>query len=194
MADFDYRMKMANHRMEESSARSLRVLNETMRMGVDTTEELERQAESLDKTERMLDEMHVDLDKGERHMRQIKSPFGGISNYFSRKKTVEQVTDPKGLKSKQGKGSSAARSQPPPKSKQKQKQKDPPPQGTGNAIVDQNLDEMERALNQLKGIGEVIGSQLDDSEVQIDRVGHKLQRNHVKMDKLTKDVKRELYK
>ncbi len=187
------RMMMANKRMEASSANSLRVLNETMRMGIDTTEELERQAESMDRTERMMDEMHVDLDKGERSMRQIKSPFGGIANYFSRRKTVEEVTTPKGYKPKQ---QPIAKSKPA-QGKQKQKQKQQPePQleGTGNEIVDRNLDEMGKALSQLRGIGEVIGSQLDDSEQQIDRVGYKLQRNHVKMDNLTKDVKRELNK
>ena len=195
MADLERRMMMANKRMEESSANSLRVLNETMRMGVDTTEELERQAESLDRTERMLDEMHVDLGKGERSMRQIKSPFGGIANYFSRRKTVEEVTDPKGYKPKPTKNSTTAKSKPAQSKQQKQKQQAmPPPAGIGNEVVDRNLDEMEKALGQLRGIGEVIGSQLDDSEQQIGRVDYKLQRNNVKVDKITKDIKRELYK
>lgn len=188
----DDRMLMSNQRMESSSANSLRVLNETMRLGVDTTEELERQAESLDRTERRLDEMHVELDKGERNMRRIKSSFGGIGNYFARKKSIEEVTNPKALRT-QSKGSSSAKSKPANKKQQKQQQQEPA-QGTGNAVVDQNLDEMSKALHQLRGIGEVIGTQLDDSEQQIDRVKYKVDRDHVKMDKLNKDIKKELYK
>lgn len=187
--DYESRYVMANKRMEESSASSLRTLNETMKMGIDTTEELERQAESLDRTERRLDEMHVDLDKGERNLRKIKSPFGGITNYFSRRKTVDEVTDPKGFKPTQTKG--AAKSKPGPANKKQQSYADA---STGNTVVDDNLEEMGKALFQLKGIGEVMGTQLDDSEQQIDRVKYKIDRDHVKMDKLNKGIKRELYK
>ena len=188
--DYESRYMMANRRMEESSANSLRTLNETMQMGKDTTEELERQAESLDRTERRLDEMHVDLDKGERNLRKIKSPFGGIANYFSRRKTVDEVTEPKGYKPTQSKGAS----KPKPGPAKKQQQKPYADASTGNTVVDDNLEEMEKALFQLKGIGEVIGTQLDDSEQQIDRVKYKIDRDHVKMDKLNKGIKKELYK
>lgn len=187
--DYESRMMMANKRMEESSANSLRVLNETMRMGIDTTEELDRQAESLDRTERRLDEMHVDLDQGEKHMRKIKSPFGGMS-LFSRKKKIEEVTDPKALR---GKGK-PAESKPAQKKQSQKQQQAPPPQSTGNAVVDRNLDEMEKALNQLHGIGQVISYQLDDSDQQLDRIKYKMDRNHVKVEKLNKDIKRELHK
>lgn len=189
--DYGDRMRQANLRMETSSANSLRVLNETMRMGIDTTEELERQAEALDRTERRLDEMHVELDKGERNMRRIKSPFGGIANYFSRRKTVEEVTDPKALRQSKGSSSSTSKSKPTGKKQQQQQQS---AASTGNTVVDNNLDEMEKALCQLKGIGEVIGSQLDDSDQQLSRIKYKVDRDHVKMDKLNKDIKRELYK
>ena len=177
---------MANRRMENSSANSLRVLNETMRMGNETVEELERQAESLDRTERRLDEMHVDLDKGERNLRKIKSVFGGISNYFSSRKTVEEVTNPKGFKYTPPKPTSVKSK--PPQSKQKQA----PLPGTGNKKVDRNLDEIEKALDQLKGIGELMGEQLDDSDAQISRVAYKLERNDIKVKKLNRDIKEEL--
>ena len=186
------RMMMANRRMEESSARSLRVLNETMRIGIDTTEELERQAESLDKTERRLDEMHVDLDKGERNLRKIKSPFGGISNYFSRKKTVKDVTDPKDYKEPPSSKSRSASAQA--QSRPQRKQQQAPPESTGNDVVDRNLDEMEKGLHQLKGVGEMMGRQLDDSDKQLDRVAHQLNRNHKEIEELNEGIRKELYK
>ncbi len=190
--EYDQRMQIAHRRMEESSGSSLRVLHETVRMGVDTAEELEVQAETLDRVERRLDEMEVDLDQSKRHMRNIKSPFGGIGNYFSRRKKVNEITDPK-----MPKGSAAAAME---KKRQntkgaKEHDRSEPAGGhktTGNDVVDGNLDQMERALHQLKGIGVMIGDQLDDSEVQIERVAVKMDRGDVKIKKINRDIKREL--
>ena len=183
--DHETRIMMANKRMEESSAQSLKVLNETMRLGIDTTIELERQAESLDLTERRLDEMHQDLDKGERNLRKIKSPFGGLMNAFSRRKTVQEVTDPKiSIPRKTKPAGSKSNSHP---SKHCGQGVD-----TGHVVVDRNLDEMENALFQLKGIGELMGDQLDDSVIQFGRIEQKLERNDIKVGKLNKGIKKEL--
>ena len=189
--EVQYRVQVANRRMEESSAQSLRTLHECLGMGTDTAEELERQAESLDRTERRLDEMHVDLDRSKQHMRNIKSPFGGIANYFARKKNIKEVTDPKLPKS----ASSASK---------KAESRDtggsvvaqPSMAGlksTGNAVVDRNCEEMSRALHQLKGMGEVIGTQLDDSSSQIDRINYKMERTDVKLKGVNKDIRRQLH-
>ncbi len=188
--DYDTRLMMANQRMEQSSAHSLRVLNETLQLGTETAEELERQAEVLDKTERTLDEMHQDLDVGERHLRKIKSPFGGVYNIFSRRKTVDELTDPKGCKQ-----APKPKKQPQKKSKSafSKNEFEGPAASTGNEVVDRNLDEMEKALFRLKGVGELLGDQLDDSEVQVDRVSKKLERNDIKINKLNKGIKKELY-
>ena len=173
--------------MEEASSQSLRTLNDCLHMGSDTAEELERQAESLDRTERCLDEMHVELDQSKKHMRQIKSPFGGIGNYFARRKKVEEVTDPKLPKgSSQGsqKSQSSASSAPPPSMNELQ--------GTGNVTVDRNCTEMSKALYQLKGMGELIGEQLNDSSAQIDRIQYKVERTDTKIKGVNKDIRRQL--
>ena len=181
-----HRLQMANRRMEESSASSLRTLHDTLNMGQDTTEELERQAETLDRTEKRLDEMHVDLDQSKRHMRNIKSPFGGVANYFARRKKLNEVTDPKLSK--------GAADNP----RRKGSDPFPPPssaglKGTGNVNVDKNLDEMGKALHQLKGIGELIGGQLDDSSAQVDRIQYKVDRTDVKIKGVNRDIKKQLY-
>ena len=194
--DYQMRMQSAYRRMEDSSANSLRVLNETMNMGVDTTVELDRQQESLDRTERRLDEIHVDLDRGETHLRKIRSPFGGL---FSRKKKqVNEVTDPKELRAKE-----AARLQHREKdqkerdARDRRRSKEQEQQaysGTGSAVVDKNLDEMEKMLHQLHGVGEMINDQLDESDATVDRLTYKMDRDDLKMKKLNKGIKRELYK
>ena len=185
--DYDMRIQAAYRRMEQSSGSSLRTLNETVRMGVETTEELETQAETLDRTERRLDEIDVDLDKSKRHMRIIKSPFGGIANYFAKKKPISEVTDPKmPASSSQSKASSRSRKSGP------EQQQSTSYDSTGNQIVDKNLEEMEKALHQLRGIGELIGDQLDDSDSQIDRIRVKMDRDDVKMKGINRDMRREL--
>ena len=184
--DYDMRIQAAYRKMEQSSGNSLRTLNETVRMGVETTEELERQAETLDRVETRLDEIDVDLDKSKRHMRNIRSPFGGISNYFAKRKPVGEVTDPK-VPASASSSQSAGRSK-----KGGQQQQSKSQDSTGNQIVDRNLEEMEKALHQLKGIGELIGDQLDDSDAQITRVGVKMERDHGKMKGINAEIRREL--
>ena len=58
--------------------------NESLESAIDTTKELHRQQESLDRSNRMLDRMDEDLTHSKRAMRIISSPFGGIANYFAR--------------------------------------------------------------------------------------------------------------
>jgi synaptosomal-associated protein 29 len=199
-AEFQVKKQQAVRRMEDSSFNSLRTLHDTVRMGTETTEELDRQAEALDRVETRLDEIHVGLDKGERNLRKIKSPFGGMMNYFSKKKSVSEVTDPKGYKPSSGgdskkSGSGAAAGG---KGGGKQQAQAQLPQQTykttGSEVVDKNLDLMGKALDDLMGIGELIGEQLDDSDQQVDRIAYKMERDHVKIEKLNKGIKKELYK
>jgi synaptosomal-associated protein 29 len=188
--EIHHRIQVANRRMEESSAQGLRTLNDCLHMGTDTAEELERQAEALDRTERRLDEMHVDLDQSKKHLRQIKSPFGGIANYFARKKKINEVTDPKMPKGSSSQASASSKSS-------SAESTVPPPsmaglQSTGNKVVDKNCEDMSRALHQLKGVGELIGEQLEDSSAQVDRINYKMERTDVKIKGVNKDIKREL--
>ena len=185
--DYDRRIQVAHRRMEESSGNSLRTLHETFRMGIDTTDELDVQAETLDRVDKHLDEMDVDLDRSKRHMRNIKSPFGGIANYFAKKKNIDKVTDPEMPK-------------PAPKKREGSRGKDEPDSGprqagqmcTGNKVVDRNLDEMEKVLFQLRGVGELIGDQLDDSDAQIERIKVKMDRDDIKIKGLNRDIKGQL--
>lgn len=188
------RIQAAYRRMEESSSNSVRTLHDTLGTGIAAVEELDRQAETLDRVEERLDHIDGDLDQSKRHMRNIKSIFGGIGNAFARRRDVKKVTDPK-LPGSASPGSKPGAASPPP---------DPyPPQDkmaaargrgptTGSKVVDQNMDEMERVLYQLKGVGELMSDQLDDSDAQIDRVRYKLDRDNVKIKKLNRDIQGQL--
>ena len=67
----------------DSSNRSLGLLFESERAGIETAEELNRQKEQLKRTEERLDDINSTLKTSERHLQGIKSVFGGIKNYFS---------------------------------------------------------------------------------------------------------------
>ena len=190
-AEFQERKQVALRKMEDSSFNSLRTLHDCVRMGTETTEELERQAEALDRTEARLDEIHVGLDRGQQHLNRIKSPFGGIKNYFTKKKQVSEVTDPKGFKPSRSDNTKSG-------GKQKAQTQAQAPQktykSTGSEVVDRNLDLMGKALDDLHGLGELIGEQLDDSDRQIERIAYKVERDDVKMQKLNQGIKKELRK
>ena len=181
-----HRMKLANRRMEESSASSLQTLRDTVDLGQDISTELDRQAEALDRTERQLDEMQLNSDQSKRHMRNNKSPFGGVTSYFSRRKKPSDITDPNPPK-----GVAQAQAQAVKSGSSKGFDSLPPPsmaslKGTGNRVVDDNVDEMGKAVHQLKDIGELIGEQLDDSNAQLERIKDKVDRA------VNKDIRRLL--
>ncbi|XP_043964136.1 synaptosomal-associated protein 29 [Gambusia affinis] len=69
----------------DSSYRSLSLIYESEKMGVETAEELVRQGEVLKRTDKMLDNMDEDLKTSQRHITSIKSVWGGFVNYFKGK-------------------------------------------------------------------------------------------------------------
>uniref|UniRef100_A0A3Q3EVX3 Synaptosomal-associated protein 29 n=2 Tax=Kryptolebias marmoratus TaxID=37003 RepID=A0A3Q3EVX3_KRYMA len=69
----------------DSSHRSLGLIYESEKMGVETAEELMRQGEALKRTNKMLDNMDQDLKTSQKHINSIKSVWGGFVNYFKGK-------------------------------------------------------------------------------------------------------------
>ncbi|XP_003384143.1 PREDICTED: soluble NSF attachment protein 29-like [Amphimedon queenslandica] len=180
----DQRLAEANQKMEDSSFRCVRTLHETMQIANDTSEELERQSESLDRTEDNLDRMAIDLESSKRNMREVKSVFGSLVNRFSKPKIDK---DPAPSKS-----SRSTMPPSPPKQKKQAQQAQAVKSSTGNATVDRNLDELEAGLKMLEGQAYLMGSQIDESNDQIDRIRVKLDRNDQKLKKVTRDAKRQL--
>lgn len=176
----------SKQKIRESTTHSLQILNETLCIGIETTEELDRQAESLERTEKNVDRINHDLDSSKRMMNVIKSPFHALFSSSSSKKS-DDAADVKRSK----KASSTVSSD------QKQKSTSLSPQNasrssTDDVVVDQNLDEMSKVLHKLRGVGELMSEQLDDTTGQIDSIGQKMDIADVKMKKVTKDIKKEL--
>ena len=83
---FQERKKQIERETLERSFHSLHLLDECEKVGLATAEELSQQGEQLLRTEEKLHEIDSSLQSSERHIRGIKSVFGGIRNKFSRKK------------------------------------------------------------------------------------------------------------
>ncbi|XP_057687427.1 synaptosomal-associated protein 29 [Corythoichthys intestinalis] len=69
----------------DSSYRSVGLIYESEKMGVETAEELMRQGDVLKRTDKMLDNMDEDLKTSQKHINSIKSVWGGLVSYFKGK-------------------------------------------------------------------------------------------------------------
>ena len=179
--------------MEDSSRRCVELVTETMAMAADTTEELESQAEALERTERRLDEMDVALESSKRNMREVRSVFGGFVNSITKPK-FRGEKPPHSSKSffSPFKQSNPKETESRGSSSQKQATASKP-KSTGNAIVDRNLDQLDAGLRQLEGQARLMSHQLDESNDQIDRISWKMQKNEEKLGSVTRSAKKELY-
>jgi len=71
---------------------ALRLAYETREIGIDTIEELERQAEQIDRIERGVENIHSNLDKGDRMIRGIEGLGGHFLNQVTTQKKREMPT------------------------------------------------------------------------------------------------------
>ena len=148
--------------------------NESLSSAIDTSRELHRQQEQLDRCNHMLDKMDDDLKQSKRAMRVISSPFGGIINYFARdgKKKDKASAAPQRAQVTKAHSSGSER-----QSSSWQEQRSSNRGGyesSGNTVVDDNLDQVEQALSEMKRVGLEIGNQLDHSIVTIDELNTKV--------------------
>ena len=173
------REAIALKKMEESSARSLRTLQDTERLGVATNEELVRQSEGLDKIEERLDVMDARLSRGKQNVKELKSPLGKLGS-SSRKAAAK-------------KPSSTSPASPSIKTKLDTPIK-PLHQypSTGSSTVDDNLDRMSDMLTNLEGIGRDQSAMLDQHNAQLERIQVKAERNHDAFASVNTELRKQL--
>lgn len=79
------KQKAIEDRTIQSSERSISILRDSEQIGIATAEELTRQREQLEKTDKRLDEINATLRFSQKHINGIKSVFGSLKNYLSGK-------------------------------------------------------------------------------------------------------------
>ena len=80
-----YLERKARKRILASTSRSLKLIEESHNIAIKTAEELQRQEETLYRTEQNSD-MLRDITTANRHIKSVKSVWGTIGNYFSKPK------------------------------------------------------------------------------------------------------------
>ncbi|CAL8138497.1 unnamed protein product [Orchesella dallaii] len=200
----------------ESSFRSISLLQESEQIGNATAEELTRQREQLQNADSKLDQISSSLKTSQRHIRGIKSWFGGIKNYFSNSNKPETTAN---LLSASPPTSSDADSnkEQPRQSKLKdvlEKRLDllPPREDTSthpterfrseatleskdvDAILEQNLEMMGSSLSHLKMLGLSLQDELGQQNELVDRITVKSEDVDMKVSQQNRDLNRILKK
>lgn len=196
-------------RTVNSSERSLGLLYESEKVGLETAEELSRQKEQLMRTEARLDDINSSLRTSERHLTGIKSMFGGIRNYFSgRSPSASGAAGGKqpalGTSASE---SSLSRQQPDrfdqirntspklgahPATRMRGLEEDRP--RNVDDILDQNLDHMSAGLSRLKVLAQGLNEELDDHNELLNRLDDKSANTNWRIDKQNKDMGKLLKK
>lgn len=82
---FQEKRKEIEQRTIQSTERSINILRDSEQIGIATAEELARQREQLERTDKRLDEINASLRFSQRHINGIKSVFSSLKNYMSGK-------------------------------------------------------------------------------------------------------------
>ncbi|KAI6656380.1 synaptosomal-associated protein 29-like [Oopsacas minuta] len=173
------KISMYEQKMAESTARSLRHIDEAYQSGAEAGKMLDEQNEQLGNIEVNLDNIDSSCGKADRELTQIQTVFGGVVNYFKREKSTlknsENSTQPanKEIPKLQSSVPVVARGKPEPKT-----------------VVDQNLDQIDNGLDILSEMALQLGDQIDDSNKKLDRIYDKQENVNTKVNKLNKKINR----
>lgn len=213
--NYQQRIKDIEERTLESSNRSLGLLRETENVGVATAEELARQREQLENTNKQLDDINTTLRFSQKHLNGLKSVFGGLKNYISGQRDLKQQQS---LSTVQSTATLADKLNSPTSSyAQPQMTADErydshpttrlrmdenyysaakPKQAANNfnKQLDKNLDEMAGSLSRLKGLAIDLHEEIDDQNDLIDDITNKVENVDVKIGKQNKEINRLLGK
>uniref|UniRef100_A0A1B6DEK8 t-SNARE coiled-coil homology domain-containing protein n=1 Tax=Clastoptera arizonana TaxID=38151 RepID=A0A1B6DEK8_9HEMI len=192
-------------RTAQSSQRSLSLLRHSEEVGNATAEELLRQREQLERTEKRLDEINTTLRFSQRHIQGIKSVFGSLKNYLSGKNSEPISSGPSNLSSN-SKSTILEESLPSPSANS-----DHPGlriRGLDNAeasmsidrqkpvdaqqVIDKNLDEMMGSIVRLKGLAHGLGDEIESQNDLVENILSKSERSDITIQRQTKDIKRLL--
>ncbi|KAJ0019248.1 hypothetical protein NQD34_006817 [Periophthalmus magnuspinnatus] len=201
----------------DSSYRSLGLIYESEKMGIETAEELMRQGEALKRTDKMLDNMDQDLKTSQRHINSIKSVWGGLVNYFKGKPETKPLPEePKpyqasdrlqnALSNSRGHEDKYQASHP------NLRKLDTGGFGASSSTddssygqngypknkvlkeahqtLDNNLDEMAVGLKRLKGLGLGLQSEIDDQDASINSLLNKVDNMDLKINNTNQQMKR----
>ncbi|XP_066153854.1 synaptosomal-associated protein 29 [Euwallacea fornicatus] len=203
--------------IEESTIRSteqsLGILRDSEQIGIATAEELMRQREKLEKTDKQLDDINNTLRFSQKHINGIKSVFSSLKNYMSGRNdkspttssstpsTVKESTSNPNL---QEKLQTYDRYDEHPVTRLRGNDYNIPPiqefnsAGSGSkdfsARLDANLAEMSSNITRLKGLAAGLGEEIDSQNDLLDTITYKAENADIMVQKQNKEMLKILKK
>ncbi|XP_031635290.1 synaptosomal-associated protein 29 [Contarinia nasturtii] len=182
-----------------SSNRSLGLLYETEKVGVATAEELTRQREQLENTNKHLDDINQTLRFSQKHLNGLKSIFGGLKNYIAGQRDEQPLSQvaPTPTVDKRNVQSFSQLHGTNMQSESILHQSQSTITGTGgnfNKQLDKNLDEMAGSLSRLKGLAIDLNQEIDDQNDLIENITTKVENVDAKLGRQNKEINRLLGK
>jgi len=190
----------------QSTQRSLSNLRHSEQVGIATAEELVRQREQLQRTEKRLDDINTTLKFSQKHIQSIKSVFGGLKNLLSgrggnpttpgsssqtfdefEKSPLSDIID----KNKDTM-SQADKMDHPAFRVRGLSQESPTTLSDPQAIIDNNLDEMLNSVTKLKGLARGLGDEIETHNDIIENVIVKVDKADTSLSKNNKSLRRLL--
>jgi hypothetical protein len=153
-----------DRRIRESSENCLSLVEDSIHMGAATADELYRQGEVLDRTEKRLDDIDDDLKMTQHHIRGIRSIF---ASWFSRKPKIESRNEERPLREEPRKLDTDSVRQRAEELKWESSSFDE------NDPVDRTMMGVSRGLDELKSLAVSLGNELDRQNPQIDRLAER---------------------
>ncbi|XP_050677343.1 synaptosomal-associated protein 29 [Leptidea sinapis] len=208
------KQKEIEQRTLDSSSRSIGLLRESEQIGIATAEELARQREQLQNTNKRLDDINTNLTYSQKHLNGIKSVFYGFKNYLSGKTdmTPPKSQTPSSSSSRAGpsskiddtldslSGSTAAdrfSTHPTTRLRGLDQQLTVEPISDTqriNKMLDANLDEMVHHISRLKGLGTALGEEIEQQNHLIDEIHDKVDVADIKIGHQSKQMNKLLGK
>ncbi|XP_023022529.1 synaptosomal-associated protein 29kDa [Leptinotarsa decemlineata] len=210
MQSFAEKKKAIEERTINSTEKSISVLRDSEQIGIATAEELMRQREKLEKTDKQLDEINATLRFSQKHINGIKSVFSSLKNYMAGKtdsaspttssstpSTVKQSTSSQNLEEKL---STYDRYDNHPSTRLRNNDYSTHDQlGSSSsrdfsARLDANLQEMCTNISRLKGLASELGTEIESQNDLIGNIMDKTEKADLTINKQNKDMARILKK
>lgn len=202
----------------KSSERSMSLLRDSEQIGAATAEELIRQREQLERTEKRLDDINSTLRFSQKHIQGIKSVFGSLKNYLSGK-SIDSPPPTSTLTNTQtnGDGSTSRFGEALERSKNNLSNDHPSLRLRGigdnddddydnnkqlyessstnvSKVLEKNLDEMSGSLARLKGLAIELSEEIDSQNDLIENVTDKTEIADIMLERQNKDMRNLLRK
>lgn len=197
------RKKEIEERTIQSSERSVSLLRDSEQIGVATAEELIRQREQLQRTEKRLDDINNTLRFSQKHIQGIKSVFGSLKNYLSGKSLDAPIPSIKLSES----SSSGSVTSPALSNTLDQVQSNANESNTSikvketndlqnvkssndrvTKVLEQNLNEMSGSLARLKSLAIGLSEEIDSQNDMIDNISDQTEKADILLHQQNKDM------